>query len=158
MFPGLANATPAQRQAVAQQIYATFAGLDAAGELSAERTYMASVATNQPALVDEMAADAARSDAKSIGEWASEDALTDLRPALNRITIPFLEIMPYNPPDAVPPTNYTQAQTQAFYESLLAGAPTARVLAIAPSRHFVMLDRPDAFDTALTQFLTSVNY
>ena len=158
VFPGLANATPAQRQAVAQQIYATFAGLDAAGELSAERTYMASVATNQPALVDEMAADAARSDAKSIGEWASEDALTDLRPALNRITIPFLEIMPYNPPDAVPPTNYTQAQTQAFYESLLAGAPTARVLAIAPSRHFVMLDRPDAFDTALTQFLTSVNY
>jgi len=156
VFPALAGATPAQRQAVAQQLDATFATLDEAGLLSAERKYMAAVATNQPSLVDVMAADAARSDAKSIGEWASEDALTDLRPALNRIDIPFVEIMPYDPSDAVPPTNYTQAQTQAFYESLLAGAPTARVVAIAPARHFVMLDRPEAFDAALIQFLTSV--
>lgn len=64
--------------------------------------------------------------------------------------------MPYNPVDAKPPMNYTQEQTLAFYQSLIAGAPKGSVVAISPSRHFAMLDQPDAFYAAVTQFLASL--
>jgi pimeloyl-ACP methyl ester carboxylesterase len=117
---------------------------------------MASIGTNKPELVDSTAALEAKSDPKAVGAWAQEDVDADLRPGLSKIAIPFVEIMPYDAADAKPPTNYTQAQVQAFYESLIAGAPSAKVVAIAPSRHFAMLDQPEAFYAAITQFLASL--
>jgi pimeloyl-ACP methyl ester carboxylesterase len=156
VFPMLANATPEQRQAAGARMAATYAALDPAQELAGEKAYMGAVGTNQPGLVDSTAALEAKSDPKAIAAWAKEDLETDLRPGLSKIAIPFVEIMPYNPADAKPPANYTQAQTQAFYESLIAGAPQGKVVAIAPARHFAMLDQPEAFYAALTQFLASL--
>jgi pimeloyl-ACP methyl ester carboxylesterase len=65
--------------------------------------------------------------------------------------------MPYDPADAKPPFAYTQDQTLAFYKSLLAEAPTASVVVIAPSRHFAMLDQPETFYKTTSQFLTSIH-
>jgi pimeloyl-ACP methyl ester carboxylesterase len=87
-----------------------------------------------------------------VAAWMREDLTTDLRPDLAKVTIPFLEIMPYQPN----PTP-TQAQTLAFYKSLVAPAPKATVVAVAPSRHFVMLDQPEAFYKVITQFLSSIH-
>jgi pimeloyl-ACP methyl ester carboxylesterase len=50
----------------------------------------------------------------------------------------------------------TQEQALAFYKSLLTGAPRATVVPITPSRHFVMLDQPDAFGKAVGEFLASI--
>lgn len=151
VFPMLANATPQARAIVATQMAGTFAALSPADALANQKNYMATIGTNKPDLVEPTAQLQARSDPKAIGAWMQEDLTNDLRPNLPRITIPFLEIMPYesNP-------TYTQEQTLAFYKSLVAGAPKATVVPIAPARHFVMLDQPDAFHKAVTQFLSSI--
>lgn len=89
--------------------------------------------------------------------WVYEDLTNDLRPNLGKITIPFLEIMPYDPADAKPPFAYTQDQTLAFYKSILTGATTVNVVPIAPSRHFAMLDQPEALYKDISQFLASIH-
>ena len=76
--------------------------------------------------------------------------------SLQRQTIPLLEIMPYEPADALMRGGQTQEQAQGFYQSLLAGAPKITVVPIAPSRHFVMLDQPEALNKSINDFLTSV--
>jgi pimeloyl-ACP methyl ester carboxylesterase len=53
--------------------------------------------------------------------------------------------------------NYSQEQTLAFYRSLVAGASRVSVVAIAPSRHFVMLDQPEEFGKEVERFLISVD-
>jgi pimeloyl-ACP methyl ester carboxylesterase len=117
---------------------------------------MGTVGTIRPELVGPTAQLEANSDMKAAAAWMYEDLTADLRPDLFRISIPFLEIMPYNPDDARPPMNYTQEQTLSFYRSLVAGAPRASVVAIAPSRHFVMLDRPAVFADQIERFIVSV--
>ena len=42
---------------------------------------------------------------------------------------------------------------RAYYASLLRGVPRLDGVTIAPARHFVMLDHPDAFVAALRKFL-----
>ena len=117
---------------------------------------MSTVGTIRPELVKPAATRQARSDPRAIAEWMREDLAGDLRPDLAKIAIPLLEIMPYNPADAKAPAGYTQEQTLGFYRSLLAGAPNATVIAIESSRHFVMLDQPEAFYKAIAQFLASI--
>ncbi len=40
------------------------------------------------------------------------------------------------------------------YPALYAAAPTVKLILVADAQHFVMLDQPAAFDTALDAFLT----
>jgi pimeloyl-ACP methyl ester carboxylesterase len=155
IFPMLASATPDQREATASQMAATYASLSKTDELAAEKDYMTTIGTNKPEWIEPAARLEARSDPKAVAAWLREDLTTDLRPTLAKITIPFLEIMPYQP-EPTQSFTYTQNQTLAFYKSLLAGAPKATVIPIAPSRHFVMLDQPDAFNKTIASFLTSL--
>jgi pimeloyl-ACP methyl ester carboxylesterase len=136
---------------VAVQMAGTFASLSPADALANQKKYMATIGTNKPDLVEPAARLQARSDPKAMGAWIQEDLTSDLRPGLAKVTIPFLEIMPYDPN----PT-YTEQQTLVFYKSLVAAAPKATVVAVTPSRHFVMLDQPEAFYKAVTQFLASI--
>jgi pimeloyl-ACP methyl ester carboxylesterase len=156
VFPMLAYASPEQRAAAAQQFSGIYASLDADQKLANEVQYMSTIGTIRPELVEPAAQLEAKSDMKAVAAWAREDLASDLRPQLARIDIPFLEIMPYNPADAMPPMNFTQEQTLAFYRSLVAAAPKVSVVAIVPSRHFVMLDQPAAFEKELAAFLMSV--
>jgi pimeloyl-ACP methyl ester carboxylesterase len=157
VFPMAAYATPEQRQTMATQMANMYASLSKADELSAQKDFMGTIGTNKPELVDSTAQLQARSDPKAVAAWVQEDLTSDLRPQLGKITIPFLEIMPYNSADAKPPMAYTQEQTLGFYKSLIAGAPKATVVAVAPSRHFVMLDQPEMFYKAVTDFLSSIH-
>ncbi len=156
VFPTLAFATPSQRESTAAAVAAASTNLDPAKELAAQEAFMGTAGTIRPELVKPAAILEARSDPRAIAEWMREDLAGDWRPGLARITIPLLEIMPYNSADQKPPAAYTREQTLAFYRALLAGAPRATVVAIEPSRHFVMLDQPEAFHQALAQFLASI--
>lgn len=152
VFPTLSNATPEQRQMMAAQMSNAISKQSEAEALAAQRSYMSSIGTNKPELVEPAARLAARSDPKAVAAWMQEDLITDLRPGLGKLTIPFLEIMPY---DAAQGSPYTQEQTLAFYKSLIERAPQSTVVAITPARHFVMLDKPEAFDKAITHFLSA---
>ncbi|MEO8855938.1 MAG: alpha/beta hydrolase, partial [Burkholderiaceae bacterium] len=81
----------------------------------------------------------------------------DGRAALKHANVPILEISPYNAPDfSQPPMVMSEAQKTAYYQSLLADAPNAKVVSISPSRHFVMLDQPVKFQQALDNFIKSL--
>ena len=87
----------------------------------------------------------------------SEDVALDLRPGLASISIPVLEISPYNAADFSNPARpISEPQKTAYYSALLQGTPKLEVVSIAPARHFVMFDQPDAFAAALTRFLAAL--
>jgi len=155
IFPLLANKPADQRVAIAAQASGMYAALTPASALSYETNYMQEIGTLNPDLVAPTSQLLARSDPKAVAAWLQADLVADLRPDLSKITIPLLEIMPYDPVmDAK--AGFTQAQAVALYQSLLNGAPHATVVPIGPSRHFVMLDRPDAFYAAVHQFLNGL--
>jgi len=158
VFPTLAYANSEQREAMASEMTKNLDSSTKEDELAGQKNYMSTIGTNKPELVEPAARLLSRSDPKAIAAWMREDLANDLRPNLSKITTPFLEIMPYDPADAKPPFAYTQEQTLAFYKSILAGAPKAIVVTVAPSRHFVMLDQPDAFYKAVADFLSSIHH
>ncbi|MGD0969137.1 MAG: alpha/beta hydrolase [Candidatus Aquilonibacter sp.] len=84
--------------------------------------------------------------------WIAEDMTLDIRPDLNKITVPLVVIAPYDDPidQKMWPTS---AAKKAYYLQMLSGDPTAQVEMIIPSRHFIMLDQPQMLDTALDAFL-----
>jgi pimeloyl-ACP methyl ester carboxylesterase len=75
---------------------------------------------------------------------------------LPAIRVPVMEICPYNAADVPKSRPMTEADKTAYYRELLKGTPSVEVMAISPARHFVMVDQPEAFAKALTQFLTAV--
>ena len=155
VFPLLSTKTTDERTAIAKQAAGMYASMSPAGALSAETKYMETIGTLDPQLVAPTAKLEASSDPKILAAWLQADLIADLRPDLSKITIPMLEIMPYDPQMASK-AGFTQDQGVAFYTSLLKGAPQATVVAIGPSRHFVMLDRPEAFYTAVHQFINGL--
>jgi pimeloyl-ACP methyl ester carboxylesterase len=156
IYPTLARLSEKARKGVADDIAKHMTGASEAETLANHKAYMSSVGTNRPELVEPAATLLARSDPRAVAAWMRELIVTDLRPKLPRATIPMLEIMPYQPPAAGQEPGYTQEQTLGFYKSLVMGAPKASVVAITPSRHFVMLDQPEALYDALAKFFASV--
>jgi pimeloyl-ACP methyl ester carboxylesterase len=92
---------------------------------------------------------AARSDPAAVVAWLRAALLLDLTPGLSAIHVPFVEIVPFDgsidPYQGFPTLN----AKRAAYTRWVAHAPQGRVVMIAPSRHFVMFDRPAAFNGAL---------
>ena len=156
IYPTLARLSEKARKGVADDIAKQMTAATEAETLANHKAYMGNTGTNRPELVEPGVTLLARSDPKAVATWMHELIVTDLRPQLPRVTIPMLEIMPYQPPAAGQEPGYTQEQTLGFYKSLVAGAPKATVTAITPSRHFVMLDQPDLFYDALAKFFASV--
>lgn len=150
VFPALAQADDAGRAKAAQGASAQIAAETHDQVVAYEKKYM-QMATLDASLVDPTAELEARSDPAGIAAWIGADLSRDLRPRLTQITIPFVELMPY-----AQPSPYTQAQTLAFYQALIAGAPHRSVVAIPNARHFAMLDQPQAVDDAIAAFLKQV--
>lgn len=148
VLPMLAQDDAAARRQAAQKVSAQISDQTHDQVVVYEQNYMRQIGTLNASLVEPTAALEARSDPKAIAAWLSADFEHDSRPGLARITIPFVELMPY-----AQPSPYTQAQTLAFYQSLVAGAPHVSVVPIPNARHFAMLDQPQAVDDAMAQFL-----
>jgi N-formylmaleamate deformylase len=150
VFPTLAQADASAREKAATAASTQIAAETHEQVMDYEKKYMA-MATLDPTLVDPTAALEARSDPKGIAAWIGADLATDLRPNLVQISVPFVELMPF-----AQPSPYTQAQSLAFYQALVAGAPHVTVVAIPNARHFAMLDQPQAVDDAIVAFLKQV--
>ncbi|PQM27841.1 alpha/beta hydrolase [Sphingopyxis lindanitolerans] len=85
--------------------------------------------------------------AKVAAQLMYDDMTTDLRPELGAITAPFTMLYPLDasamPADIV----------DGLYKGAFAAAGTATLKRIDGSRHFIMLDQPDAFAAAVDAFL-----
>lgn len=149
IFPGMEAQTPAQRQAAAARMQSMMAAAATPVQFeAAEKTFVLPYLMTSQTDIAAVAPLSAKSDPAASGRWAAEDTTLDLRPQLKNVTIPVLEIAPYDAalekrmfPDA--------AAKRRYYESLLANDPTAKVVTIAPSRHFIMYDQPAQLDATL---------
>jgi pimeloyl-ACP methyl ester carboxylesterase len=157
IFPGMERMGMDQRKAMAARIRQQMAALSPGQFAAQSLAYMQNVGVIDPQLAARYAPMNARSDINASTQYMAEDMLADYRPGLKNANVPILEISPYNAPDFTrSPRAMSEAQKTAYYESLLARAPQARVVSISPSRHFVMLDQPATFQRTLDGFLASL--
>jgi len=154
IYPGMERLAPDQRTAMATRMRDQAAAFTPAEFAVQALGYMKVVGVIDPKLAAHYAPMNARSDIRASAQYMFEGAQADYRAGMKHADVPILEISPYNAPDFKrPPMVMSEAQKTAYYESLLAGAPKAKVVSISPSRHFVMLDQPQKFQQVLADFL-----
>lgn len=84
------------------------------------------------------------SDRHVLAEAMYEDMITDLRPDLGAIRTPAVLLYPVDET-----SGQDAATTEAFYKTSYSGLAGLTLVRIDNSRHFEMLDQPDAFNAAL---------
>lgn len=157
IFPGMERVSAEQRAAMAAQMQQQMGAATPAQFQAQALGYMQSIGVIDPQLAAHYAPMNARSDIKASAQYMAEDLAFDGRAGLKHADVPILEISPYHAPDfSHPPMIMSEAQKTAYYQSLLADAPNAKVVSISPSRHFVMLDQPTKFQQVLDDFLKSL--
>ena len=158
IFPGMERVTAEQRLATAQQATTPIATLTHQQLLDYDRSYV----NSSGGLLDPQQGSAAaelmaNSDPPAAAQWLREDLTSDLRPDLAKISVPLLEIVPFNAPDlAGAPLSYNEQQKVDYYRGLLSGAPKLQVVAVSPARHFAMLDQPERVFALLEAFLNQL--
>lgn len=148
MFGG-PTATPDSVRPIAEQIRAGMA--NAAGDarrrqLEATIASMVRTESLRPATVQH----SLDSDPAVSAQAFYDIVVTDLRPEVSRIRVPFT-VLWVTPPNAP----ITTEQLTAFYAASYAGAPQAIVRRIPDSYHFIMFDQPEAFQRELRAFLAA---
>lgn len=98
----------------------------------------------RPALV----AASIRSDRKTVADAVYELMVTDLRPELGRIKAQMEIVYAYDALFGIPAT-----RVEGMYRQAYASAPHIRFTRIDESFHFVMLDQPERFASAVKAFL-----
>jgi pimeloyl-[acyl-carrier protein] methyl ester esterase len=88
------------------------------------------------------------SDRNVVAHALYDDLTLDLRPGLPSIRTPIVLVYPDDVPLGMP-----AGMMEKIYPALYAPAPTVKTVLVANSLHFVMLDQPEAFNTALDAFL-----
>jgi pimeloyl-ACP methyl ester carboxylesterase len=91
---------------------------------------------------------ALKSDKTTEVKSATEMMMEDLGPKLTTITAPVTILAPA-------PNDASASDTAAQYAQLYAGTAHLTVTPIAPSKHFIMLDQPEKFRTALDAFVAA---
>lgn len=89
----------------------------------------------------------AAADMRTVAQATYEDLMTDARPGLPGLQVPLTILFPWD--DAAVPV----AQAGQVYRTAYAPAPEVSFVPVAQSGHFVMLDQPEAFERAVTDFL-----
>jgi len=97
-----------------------------------------------PADVTLLAGWRAQSNRHAVAQSLYDDMVTDLRPDLANIQTPSVLLFPVDAASGQDPT-----VTAAFYKTQYAAMPHLTVVEIDNSRHFEMLDQPEAFAKAL---------
>jgi len=126
------------------------------------RAMVANMVTS-PADVDIVSQHALRTDRNTLAVVTSEMS-EDLRPGLSRIAVPTLIVAPVSR-DAPYMTDALRALTpqqlddtiRNWYASQFVGAKTITVQTINGSKHFVMLDQPDALNAVIGAFLARLS-
>ena len=102
-----------------------------------------------PAVADDVAQRSLKSDRETVIDSAAEIATTDLAPNVGRLSAPTLVLGETS-------AGFSLDATQRFYEQQYAGVKNLNVTIVPNSRHFIMLDQPDAFRTAVMQFMATL--
>jgi pimeloyl-ACP methyl ester carboxylesterase len=138
------NATVAQIEPQAKKMRDELVASFGKPDLAAERT--AAAMALKPAARAKVAAWIQKADARVSGEAMYEDMTTDLRPDMASIATPITLVFPYS--RAMP-----RDRAEAFYRAEYAKAPSVTFVPVADSGHFVMLDQPEAFASAVADFV-----
>lgn len=153
IFPGMEDATPAEREAFAREFSESIAK-PTPQQRKAQQVEEMRESMLDPVMAVRYAALNSRSDQTTVAQYMREAPTMDLRPGLKNIRVPVLLISPYYAPDySKPPMQFTEAGKAEHYKGLLAGARDAQVLSISPSRHYAMFDQPDKLDAAIEDFI-----
>jgi pimeloyl-ACP methyl ester carboxylesterase len=148
-IPGLGNADVAAIERVALQmregIIATYG--KPANPAAIEATVRSM--TLNPKAMENLRIWSAKADARVVAQVVYEDLVTDMRPKLSAIDTPLTVLAAWH--DGMP---FSEAQVGGFFRGQFAGMKTLSVPTITQSAHFIMLDQPEKFVSALTDFLT----
>lgn len=157
IFPGTERVSAEQRQAMATRMQQQMAAATPEQFKAQSLAYMQKIGLVDQQVAMKYAPMNARSDIKASAQYMAEDLAFDGRADLKHAHVPILEISPYYAPDfSEPPMVMSEKQKTAYYQSLLANAPDAKVVSITPSRHYVMLDQPQKFQQVLDGFLARI--
>lgn len=160
IFPGWQNLTAKQRHSRAAMMKKQITSMTPAQFKSQQLDYMKYGGVIDPAKAARYAKLIAKSNQAATAEYMAEDYAADYRPGLKHVSVPLLEISPFYAKDAKMVATRTgqpartAKEKAAFYGTFLANDPTAKVVTISPSRHFVMLDQPQKFLYVLEGFLS----
>jgi pimeloyl-ACP methyl ester carboxylesterase len=130
-------------------------GHTAASFAAQQLQYMRVVGVVDEQLAQSMALHTSKSDPAATASYASEIVAMDLRKGMAKIQVPLLEISPYYAPDFAA-RQISEDAKNAYYQSLLQGAPKLQVIGISNARHFPMMDQPQAFANLLDTFLQTM--
>jgi len=141
--------TQAERNAYVARRVALYGGISQNQLGEALRKNMLQYTITRTSDVDRATILAGRSEPEGIVDWIRAGLTIDLTPRLARITVPFTAIIPFDA--QIDPYNgfKTAADKQAAYTAWVAHTARGKVMLITGSRHFVMIDRPRAFESAL---------
>ncbi|MGA7685863.1 MAG: alpha/beta hydrolase [Terriglobales bacterium] len=92
------------------------------------------------------------SDAHVVAEATFEDLQTDLRSDLAEIKVPALMLYPFDSTLKVSGAAATR-DVDELYQGAYKPMPNVTTVRVDASRHFIMLDQPEKFDTLLEGFL-----
>ncbi len=155
VFPGSEELTPMQRSELVRSFASRVALADPVAFAAQQQQYMRGIGVTDMARADELAKLSAKSDPRAVLQYMGETFALDLRVKLPAISAPVLVLAPYFNDDDTQ-NQLSQADKVSYYKSLLAGAPKAEVVGIAPARHFAMFDQPQQVHDALRKFILSL--
>jgi pimeloyl-ACP methyl ester carboxylesterase len=141
--------TPERREEAVRNATAPYRGIsgDAFGDSLGERMLQYVITSKSDA--DSVQAEAVRSDPAAVVDWMDAALRLDLTEQLAEITVPLTEIVPFDAKIDPYQGFGTLEDKRRAYRSFLAHAPLGSLTMIEHSRHFVMIDQPQAFDHAL---------
>jgi pimeloyl-ACP methyl ester carboxylesterase len=164
VFPTLAQATPEERAKFGKNFAAQVEAQTPEQYQAAQGGFMATMVTADSD-AKKVAALTAKSDQKAVAEYGDELYAADLRPQLPKLTAPTLELAPV--PTVPPPYEGPQAATASmadretgyhqFYAALFPGAPNLTIETVPNSRHFIMIDQPQALYDDIAAFIAKVS-
>ena len=144
-----AGATLADREKSVAASTAPYRNIDRSAFGDSLRAHMLQFVITKKSDVDSVQLAAARSDPAAVVDWLSAALLLDLSTQLASDASPLTEIVPFDS-TVDPYVGFaSEAAKKAAYEKFLSHAPRASLVMIEHSRHFVMIDQPEAFDRAL---------
>jgi pimeloyl-ACP methyl ester carboxylesterase len=141
--------TAEQRAERVRQATTPYRGIDRRTLGDSLRTHMLQYVITRKSDVDSVEAIAARSDPVAVVDWMREALQLDLTAQLKRITVPLTEIVPFDQ-NIDPYQGFASLDAKRTqYRAFLSHAKRGSLVMIDHSRHFVMIDQPQAFDRAL---------
>ena len=145
------NQSPTSQLDAATAIKARYASLDAAHFAAANAATLPLLVTD-PKNVENIAAEANRSDPASVGEAVAEMLQNDLRAEIGKITAPLLVFVPAG----AATSDSALGALKARYEAQFHDAAEHKLVLVPKARHFVMFDAPDFFFSQLDEFLVRI--